>query len=375
MTRWLGVAAIGLAVVALFGDGAPTLLTVLCAVAGLVPWALVEGGVRLAPSLFAVLAGVPAVVMVVVDGNAGGMFPLMLLIVWVVCVADGWPIVAAVVVVAFAAITVLAVREGPGDSGLIYFYGGTGISLLAGVLLRRQLALTAQVRAMRDVEVQRLAAEERTRIAREVHDVVAHSLTVVMLNLTGARRALATQPERADEALERAERVGRESLDSIRQVMGLLRGAADGSAVSGSTLGGIPRLVDAYRSAGLDVTLTVDGVAALDDTVELVVYRVVQESLANVLQHAPGAGAKVVLTGTDREVTFAIENGPPTRQPEPSERTGLGTRGMAERVAAVGGRFHAGPTVTGGWRVEAIVPRHGHGDAEAPWLAPRTTAR
>ena len=123
-----------------------------------------------------------------------------------------------------AALVELTIDKGSADdSGIIYFAGGLGISWMSGALLRRQEALTAEVRAMRDVEVERRAATERAHLAREVHDVVAHSLTVVMLNLTGARRALSTDPAGADAALARAEVVGRDSLDSIRQVMDLLR--------------------------------------------------------------------------------------------------------------------------------------------------------
>ena len=125
------------------------------------------------------------------------------------------------------------------ESGIVYFIGGLGIAWLSGWLLRRQEALTAQIEAMREAQVEQLAATERARIAREVHDVVAHSLTVVMLNLTGARRALATDPARADEALARAELVGRDSLDSIRQVMGLLRDPGSTAPRPQPTLEGI----------------------------------------------------------------------------------------------------------------------------------------
>ena len=141
----------------------------------------------------------------------------------------------------FLAILDCTIEKGSIDeSGIVYFTGGIGISWLSGWLLRRQAALTAQVEAMRDTQVQQLAAQERARIAREVHDVVAHSLTVVMLNLTGARRALATDPDRADEALARAEVVGRDSLDSIRQVMGLLRDPESGDVLPQPTIEGHP---------------------------------------------------------------------------------------------------------------------------------------
>ena len=124
---------------------------------------------------------------------------------------------------------------------------------------------------MRDVEVEQRAATERAHLAREVHDVVAHSLTVVMLNLTGARRALSTDPAGADEALARAEVVGRDSLDSIRQVMDLLREPDGAPAPATPRLAAVPRLVDGYPGrAGSTSPLTMPDVPpALEPSGEL----------------------------------------------------------------------------------------------------------
>ena len=190
---------------------------------------------------------------------------------------------------------------------------------------------------MNELRVEHAAAAERTRIARDVHDVVAHSLTVVMLHVTGARRALATDPARADEALARAEMVGRESLDSIRQVMGLLRDPGGGHPTCRRT-GARPTcaaLIDGYRAGGLDVTsdrqLDADG--SLDPAVELVVFRVVQESLANVLQHAPGAacrrrGARWRRRHRSPRRRWTVGNAASLRDPARCDlRTGLGVRG------------------------------------------------
>jgi signal transduction histidine kinase len=211
---------------------------------------------------------------------------------------------------------------------------------------------------MRDVEVERRAATERAYLAREVHDVVAHSLTVVMLNLTGARRALSSDPAGADAALARAELVGRDSLDSIRQVMDLLREPDGASAPATPRLAAVPRLVDGFRAAGVDVALTMPDVPpALEPSGELVVYRVVQESLSNVLQHAPGAAADIVLAADPIGLTITVRNGrASTAAPTNGSRRGLGTVGMAERVRAVGGTFEAGADATGGWLVTAWLP-------------------
>lgn len=376
-TLILALASIATALVAMFGENdALSAATAVGALAGLVPWALVAGGVDLRLEVFAVLSFVPAFVVVTVGDSAGGMFPLMLLVVWVTLRSRRRWLEVVVIAASAATIGILAIREKSAhEAGLVYFLGGLGISWLTGTMLRRQEALTTQVRGMRDVEVQRLAADERAHIAREVHDVVAHSLTVVMLNLTGARRALATDPARADEALARAEVVGRDSLDSIRQVMDLLREPAAADALPCPTMDGIPRLVDGYRRAGLDVVLHVTGeFEIIDPTVELVAYRVVQESLANVLQHAPGTAATVGLSAGRDGLAVTIGNDAPTTPPPRSARTGLGTRGMSERVRAVGGSFDAGPTDDGGWLVSARLPARTVQDELAADRAGDTTA-
>jgi signal transduction histidine kinase len=358
-TLVLSVAAVAVALVAMFGEeGAFTPLTVTCALLGLVPWALVAGGVRVTSWLFLLLAVPPGVVIVAVADNPGGMFPLMLAIVWLTRTSRSIVIPGVAVAASFVSILRCTFEKGSADeSGIVYFVGGLGIAWLSGLLLRRQEALTAQVEAMRDAQIERLAATERARIARDVHDVVAHSLTVVMLNLTGARRALATDPARADEALERAEAVGRESLDSIRQVMGLLREPEAGEALPQPTIEALPRLVDGYRRAGLDVSLSMRGATDVDPTVGLVAYRVVQESLANVLQHAPGAGATVAVADHGAGIQLTIGNGPPAATSPPrTARIGLGTQGMRERVRGVGGTFGAVATPAGGWVVSAWLP-------------------
>lgn len=360
-TLMLSAAAVATALVAMFGEeGSFSALTTLCALAGLVPWALAAGGVALHPVAFALLGVPPGVVVVAVDENAGGMFPLMLVVVWVTRTAPSRWLVTVVIAASGAAIAVLAWRKSSmHEAGMVYFLGGLGISWLAGLMLRRQEALTDQVRALRDLEVERLAADERARLAREVHDVVAHSLTIVLLNVTGARRALASRPEAADDALARAELVGRDSLDSIRQVMGLLREPGGGHALPQPDLAGLGQLVDGYRGAGLEVDLAVDDVA-VEATVELVAYRVVQESLANVLEHAPGARATVAVgRAGDDHVEVVVANTAPPAPPARGDRAGLGARGMAERVRAVGGDLEAGPTADGGWRVAARLPARG----------------
>jgi signal transduction histidine kinase len=246
-------------------------------------------------------------------------------------------------------------------------------------MIRRQEQLVDELRTARVRETEHAAADERTRIAREVHDVVAHSLTVTMLHVTGARRALHHDPERAAEALERAETVGRESLDSIRQVVGLLRSNEEAAGNSGDgsgtdrhdghahaaplpQLADIPALVDQYRDAGMRVSaeLRLDDVAA-DGTTSLTAFRVVQEALSNVLQHSPGAPVdlRVATDGEGTVLRITAEN-PTTDHPDhperPGRRSGLGLRGMRERVRAAGGSVEAGFTDHQTWLIDAALP-------------------
>ena len=187
--------------------------------------------------------------------------------------------------------------------------------------------------AMQDRVVAHAAIAERTHIAREVHDVVAHSLTVMMLHLTGARRLLRTDSEAADEALAQAEAIGRASLDAVRQTVGLLRadGTSDAVGPPRPGLGQVDELIERSRAGGLDVTTDLDATAeCIAPAVQLVVYRVVQESLSNVLQHGPGATCAVRLRADRLEVV----NTPSASPAPPTTRRGLGLVGMAERVRA-----------------------------------------
>lgn len=371
-TLLMALAAGGAALVAMFGEsGAFTMLTVACALAGLVPWALVAGDVRVPPVVFALATIVPAAVIVLVDRNPGGAFPLMFVVVWFMRAhAFSW-LNAAVVGSSAALVIGLAVLKGSThEAGTVYFLGGLGISALAGSMLRRQEVLAARLADANARDAAHAIVEERARIAREVHDVVAHSLTVSMLHVTGARRVLGQDPARAAAALERAETIGRESLSSIRQVMGLLRAAdGDGRAVPLPTLAELHDLVAQYREAGVSVTarIAIDDVDA-DPVSELAAYRLVQEALVNALQHAPGAPVRldVLATGSDPEAAVGRSGGPArldivVENPvvrghaDGGGRVGLGVRGMQERVHAAGGTMRAGRDA-GVWRVAASLP-------------------
>lgn len=358
----MSLAAIAAALIAMFGEpDAATGVTVCAGLVGLVPWALVAGGVRLSTALFAAMTFLPAAVIVLVERNPGGMFPIMLAIVSITRTASHRLVSVAAVIVASSMMVALALLENTWhETGAVYFIGGAGVAWLAGTMVRRQEELVAELQDAHRRETEHAAATERTRIAREVHDVVAHSLTVVMLHVTGARRAITTDPTRAAEALGRAEVVGRESLDSIRQMVGLLR-ADDSAGEQDAPLPGlddIPALVVQFREAGLEVSadLQLSGVVA-DPATALTAFRVVQEALSNVLQHSPGAPCqlRVARDGGGTVLRIVAEN-PTVEAADRTSRAGLGLRGMRERVRAAGGSVEAGSTPDRRWRIDAALP-------------------
>ncbi len=353
-------AATAAALIAVFGAKLDTSwITPVFALVGLLPWALDAGGVRLPAPVFAAAALVPAALVVLVDRNPGGLFPVLLAIVWVTVAASSRRTICATLFAGVAITIGLAVLERTThETGTVYFLGGLGVAVMSGAMLRRQEAMVRELQQAHAQQALHAAHAERTRIAREVHDVVAHSLTVTMLHVTGARRVLASDPARAAEALERAEVVGRESLDSIRRVVGLLREADDESDSRPlPSLGDIGALVEQYREAGLilETDLRLDGVTPEPGTA-LAAFRVVQEALSNVLQHSPGAAADV-RAGIDESgaLRIVVENATAAAG-RSTGREGLGLRGMAERVRAAGGSIEVGPTGSGRWRIDAVLP-------------------
>lgn len=233
---------------------------------------------------------------------------------------------------------------------------GIGIAFLAGLFIRTLVVALVNMRVAQAALREQATTEERQRIAREVHDVIAHSLTVTMLHLTAARMAVARGDNvAATEALEEAERAGRTSLNEIRHTVGLLRtnGASTQSRAPLPTASDVPELVDSYRAAGVDVTLDLDGdLDRVDPAAGLALYRIVQESLTNAGRHAPGAHTVVrIAVGPPLYVDVASEGGAATSE----HGSGLGLEGMAERAAALGGSLHAG-RYGDGWRVAATIP-------------------
>jgi signal transduction histidine kinase len=242
----------------------------------------------------------------------------------------------------------------------VAWYVGRRLSMRqerAAQLLREQAA-----------EARRIVIEERARIARELHDVVAHRVSLMTVQAGAAKAVAAQDPEGALRAMGAVEEAGRQALEELRHLLGILRPETDPDGLGPQPgLADLPRLVEQIRRAGLDVSLATDGVAAeLPARVDLFAYRIVQEALTNVLKHAgPGAHSRVRL-GSDSSgiVIEVLDDGRgatvlPGLDPDDAGARGHGIVGMRERARLLGGTLDARPRPGGGFSVVAHLPTGG----------------
>jgi signal transduction histidine kinase len=326
---------------------------------------LATGWVRRAPDVVApvVLAAVllgPA--LLGVDSNSGLVWFLAM---FAALVAAGYgarrPALSLAVALAFLLVAVL-VEKGPSAADVAYAWllgGGcwTAGRVVAARTLRARLSeeRAALVESEAQWRAAAAVAEERLRLARELHDVVAHGLSVMTLQVGGVRRLLTGEQGDERAALERVERTGREAMDEMRRLLGVLRGPAPdrAGAEPAPGLARLPELLDAAGAAGPAVTATVRGpVRELPAGLDLAAYRIVQEAVTNALRHA---GARTVVCTLDYSadaIDLAVTDdgrggaGPP----------GHGIVGMRERAALYGGTLEAGPRAGGGFAVRAVLP-------------------
>jgi len=227
---------------------------------------------------------------------------------------------------------------------------------------QRTADLAAQERQRADLAV----AAERARLTRELHDVVAHGISVMVVQAQGAAAALDRHPERAATALSHVVDTGRSSLTEMRRLLaaGRTEPAGDPRLAPLPGVGAVPALVDQLRSAGMRITLSIEGVPeAVPTTVDTSAYRIVQEALTNTLKHAGReAGARVRLA-FDPECLRVEVADDGTGPAEGSDGGGYGLRGIAERVAMLGGVVRTGPGDDGaGFRLRAILPLSAHAE-------------
>ncbi|MBJ7005599.1 histidine kinase [Streptomyces griseofuscus] len=271
-----------------------------------------------------------------------------------------------------AGMVLVAVRVSPAVSvwDALFFLLSTATAALAvGLTVRTRRAQLAGLRERaarleteRDQRIRLATATERARVAREMHDIVGHNLSVIITLADAGAYATDAAPERGKEALQLIGDTGRTALGELRRVLGVLREASDGVRQTPELspqpgLADIGTLCDGVRTAGLEIVYrTVGEVDALDRGVQLTVYRIVQEALTNTLKHA-GAGTRVNLSVVveDERLVIRIRDNGPAGDPGPWNEEGHGLVGMHERAALYGGTVSAGPAVDGGWAVEAVL--------------------
>lgn len=244
------------------------------------------------------------------------------------------------------------------------------VSLMAVLLLlgeafrsRRALREEAALRLrLAEQEHQQRLTEERMRTARDLHDVLSHTLALVGIQADVAAENLDTAPERAKQALANVRRATREAMSDLRSTITVLRGGSRsaGPEAPAPGLAQIPDLVESVRAAGLAADFTVTGEPApLRPAVELAAYRLVQESLTNTLRHAHARSVSVRVQHTPDGIRLTVRDDGRGHSPTSPDRAGSGLRGMSERVAALGGSLTSGPAGGGGFAVEAYLPAAG----------------
>lgn len=294
-----------------------------------------------------------------------------LLVLMVLVVATLASVLVGLLAAASAAALLLADSALHRLDTVVLYLGFIAVGWLLGYLMRTQRLLLAEQIAAQEALAEHAAADERRRIAREVHDVIAHSLSITLLHVTGARRALQQDRDVDDavDALEQAEKLGRQAMADIRRTVGLLDNWPTKTAQTTPEPGidDVAALVEGFQQAGLGVTLCVEGPTDhVSPAVGLALYRITQESLANIAKHAPESKASVVLDISPASARLAVSNLVPAAVVAARSPEGRGLRGMRQRVDLLGGALDAGPT-RDGWSVCAEIPLQEGDTAWRPW--------
>ena len=343
------------------------------------PWLLELWGQASTWVLFVVLTGGSVLVLMTVYSVEYEFAPFLLILAAGHVTAVTGVVRGAVVTAAGEAVIVTVWLSGnlAGPETAIWA-AGIAVGLDMGFVMRtQQLRIDAQARE-HSIREHQAVLEERQRIAREVHDMVGHSLSVTMLHLTAARREVAEAAEgdgnvtEALDALAEAERVGRRAMADIRRTVDLLgRDDVAGPTQAMPDLGDLPALVADYQRAGVDVAFETRGdLAQVPPATALGLYRIVQESLANVAKHAPGSGAEVLLDLAADPGLLTVSSDLPRGVRRNAGGSGLS--GMAARADQLGARLSAGPNGRT-WEVRLELPRGDEAGSHACPL-PRLTA-
>jgi signal transduction histidine kinase len=265
-----------------------------------------------------------------------------------------------------AGVTVAVLLESPGYSSWpLDLVSLVGFSLVwGGGLSVRRIRQRQQAAVRRALEAERTRAAmaeravfaERLRIARELHDVVSHTLSVIAVQSGVARHLLGPDHGAVGPALTTIEEASRAALDDLRRMLGILRaGPADqASLVPSPGLDELELLASTHRVAHGPVDLDLD-VGELPESVRMTVFRIVQEGLTNIRKHAPGASARIAVRASSSELVVQVDNSAPRSAAEPSGG-GFGLTGMRERVGLFDGHLDAGPDDNGGYRLRVVLP-------------------
>ena len=263
------------------------------------------------------------------------------------------------------------IDAGPGiDIGQLAFnlaaFGGTWAG---GMLVRTRVAQIAQVQSyaerlskQRDIAAQEAVADERARIARELHDAVGHTLNLIVVQAGAAKRVRESNPKAAFDALDSIENTGRQALADMDRMLGILKESERAAGAAGlgprPGLARLKAMLDEAGTAGLKVSLETTGTERkLPVSIDLTAYRIVQEAITNVMKHAPGADTTVRLDYAPRALGLEIQNGPSRLSASKGIPSGgRGLPGMEERVALFGGSMKYGPMPGGGFRVQVSLP-------------------
>ncbi|MPY77570.1 MAG: sensor histidine kinase [Actinophytocola sp.] len=265
-----------------------------------------------------------------------------------------------------------------------FTFGALAFSWILGEFVGARRAYRAELEARlhlleteRDNASRIAVAEERSRIARELHDVIAHAVSVIVVQADGAIYAIERDPGTARDALRTIAETGRSTLDELRGLLDVLRdsgGAAEQPLAPQPGIAALPELAERMRAAGMPVRLDLDGdFADVSTGVGLGVFRIVQEALTNTLKHAGrGAAAIATVALADDSVEVAVaDDGAGKAHPvfagDGESASGNGLIGMRERASVFGGTLSVGPQPGGGWQVHAVIPHQGRSAASGEW--------
>ena len=273
---------------------------------------------------------------------------------------------AGLVIVVTVPVTLVAMERTVIDPLPVLVAVAVGFAAALGDGIRNRRAYLAELQqraliaeATRESEAARRVSEERLRIARDLHDVVAHQISVISLNAGVASSALATRPAAAQEALHTIRTASRQVLGDIGDLLAVLRTGEEGAGAPQPGLAQLGDLIDGFRRAGLDITLRSEGEApALSPSTDVVAYRVLQEGLTNALKHAAARRAHILITGAADRLTLLVTNPVGERAPSGAPTGGHGLQGVRERVSAVRGTVRIGAE-GGVFRLEAVLPAAG----------------